>query len=270
MYRRRTRRNAARLTNMLPVNAALGLVDYYEVMGFADHRTSAEVWHRLLNCGARIAAAGGTDAMSNYASLRGPVGLNRTYVRMDGDAESPSARRDAWLAALAAGESMATNGPLVGLTVNGVRAGSTIETDAESELRVVGFLRSAVPVDHLELVYNGEVVESMKTSRDRKSADIEMTLPATASGWLLLRAWSEDSMPAVLDQYPYATTSPVYVSVDGRQPRSADDATYFLAWLDRLREAAEKHADYNSDAERDTVLSHISEARGFYESCAIQ
>ena len=262
--------NAARLTNMLPVNAALGLVDYYEVTGFADHKTSAEVWHRLLNCGARIAAAGGTDAMSNYASLRGPVGLNRTYVRMDGEAETPTERRDAWLAALAAGESMATNGPLVGLTVNGEPVGSTIEADAGSDLRVVGFLRSAVPVEHLELVYNGEVVESLKTNRDRMSADVDLRLPATASGWMLLRAWNEDSTPAVLDQYPYATTSPVYVSVDGQQSRSADDAAYFLAWLDRLREAAEKHADYNSDAERDTVLSHIAEARGFYEACAIR
>ncbi len=262
--------NAVRLTNMLPVNAALGLVDYYEVTGFADHKTSAEVWHRLLNCGARIAAAGGTDAMSNYASLRGPVGLNRTYVRMHGETESPAGRRDAWLEALAAGESMATNGPLVGLTVNGEPVGSAIEAKAGAELQVAGFLRSAVPVDHLELVYSGKVVERLKTSRDRKSADVDLKLPATASGWLLLRAWNEDSTPAVLDQYPYATTSPVYVSVDGIRPTSADDAAYFLAWLDRLREAAEKHADYNSDAERDTVLSHIAEARGFYESCAIR
>ena len=86
----------------MPVDAALGLVDYYEVLGFADHRASAAVWYRLLNCGLRIAAAGGTDAMTNYASLRGPVGLNRTYVRIADRPAGAAARRDAWLAGLRA------------------------------------------------------------------------------------------------------------------------------------------------------------------------
>ncbi|MBI2994395.1 MAG: CehA/McbA family metallohydrolase, partial [Gammaproteobacteria bacterium] len=67
----------AALANSLPVDAALGKVDYYEVVGFSDHRASAEVWHRLLNCGFRLSAAAGTDAMANFASLRGPVGVNR-------------------------------------------------------------------------------------------------------------------------------------------------------------------------------------------------
>src|SRR5690606_13288007 len=85
------------LTNALPVDAALGKIDYYEVVGFADHRASAEVWYRLLNLGFRIAAAGGTDAMANYASLRGPVGINRTYVPVGAEASDAAARRDAWI-----------------------------------------------------------------------------------------------------------------------------------------------------------------------------
>ena len=68
----------------LPVDAALGKLDYYEVVGFADPRTSAEVWYRLLNCGFRIPAGAGTDAMANYASLRGPVGMNRAYAKIAG------------------------------------------------------------------------------------------------------------------------------------------------------------------------------------------
>jgi hypothetical protein len=46
-----------RLTNALPADVALGKVDYYEVVGFADHRASAEVWHRLLNLGFRMPRA---------------------------------------------------------------------------------------------------------------------------------------------------------------------------------------------------------------------
>src|SRR5208282_3413609 len=77
------------LTNELPVDVALGKVDYMEILGFSDHRSTAQVWYRLLNLGYRIPAAGGTDAMANFASLRGPVGMNRTYVRVpDGEVKT--------------------------------------------------------------------------------------------------------------------------------------------------------------------------------------
>jgi TolB protein len=41
----------APLTAELPADVALGKVDYIEVMGFSDHKSTAEVWYKLLNCG---------------------------------------------------------------------------------------------------------------------------------------------------------------------------------------------------------------------------
>jgi TolB protein len=77
----------------LPVDVALGKVDYMEIVSFADHQATAGVWYRLLNLGFRIPAAAGTDAMADYATLRGPVGLNRVYASVaDGPLSS-----DAWL-----------------------------------------------------------------------------------------------------------------------------------------------------------------------------
>ena len=46
------------------------------------------MWYRLLECGLQIPAGAGTDAMANYASLRGPVGLNRVYVPATGHADA--------------------------------------------------------------------------------------------------------------------------------------------------------------------------------------
>jgi TolB protein len=90
-----------------------------EILGFSDHRTTAAVWYRLLNLGFRIPAAGGTDAMANFASLRGPVGMNRVYARVpEGPLSEP-----AWLDALKAGRSFATNGPLLGLELGGAKIG---------------------------------------------------------------------------------------------------------------------------------------------------
>jgi hypothetical protein len=45
----------------IPVDAALGKVDYYEAVGFSDHLASSRFWYRLLNCGFRIPAGAGTD-----------------------------------------------------------------------------------------------------------------------------------------------------------------------------------------------------------------
>src|SRR5256885_3445915 len=73
----------AKLTNELPIDVALGKVDYYEVLGFSDHKASAAIWYRLLNLGFHMPTGAGTDAMTNFASLHGPGGLNRGHVRMD-------------------------------------------------------------------------------------------------------------------------------------------------------------------------------------------
>jgi hypothetical protein len=254
------------LTNALPVDVALGNVDYYEVVGFADHRSSAAVWYRLLNCGFRVAAAGGTDAMANYASLRGPVGVNRTYVDMENEGREPAARRDDWLAALKRGHTLATNGPLLGLTVNEKGPGTVIELDAgEHELEYSGFLRSVVPVDHLELVYNGEVLRTINLGGDHTRADLSGSVRTNESGWLLLRAWNDGSHPMVFDLYPYATTTPVYVTVDGQTTRSTEDADYFIAWIERIRESAADHPDYNTDAEREAVLANLDRAERVFE-----
>src|SRR5690606_28600917 len=126
----------------------------------------------------------------------GPVGMNRTYVEMPDDLPEggPAARRDAWLSGLRNGRSLATNGPLLGLTVNGEGPGSEIVLDAgENELTYSGFLRSMVPVDHLELVYNGEVVRAFDLRGEAMSAGLEGSVHVAKSGWLLVRAWNEGS-----------------------------------------------------------------------------
>jgi hypothetical protein len=259
------------LTSALPVNAALGKADYIEVVGFADPRASAEVWYRLLNCGFRLVAAGGTDAMANYASLRGPVGVNRVYVQMAENPADPAMRRDLWLKGLKAGRTLATNGPLLGLTVNGQPPGAELEFETghdsgSQELKYSGFLRSIVPVDHLELVYNGKVVRTIDLGDELSSSNFSGTLKVKESGWLLVRAWNDGSHPDVFDLYPYATTNPVFVTLGNDGPRSTRDADYFIAWIRRIRESATTHPDYNSAEERDTVLFNLDEAIRVFEN----
>jgi len=85
-------------------------------------------------------------------------------------------------------------------------------------------VRSPVPLDHVEVVANGEVAGTVPLAADRMSARGSVTVPFETSGWLLLRAWADKPAWPVLDLYPFASTSPVYVRIGEQDPRSPDDA----------------------------------------------
>jgi TolB protein len=254
---------AQRITDELPVDVALGKLDYMEIVGFSDHRATAAVWYRLLNLGFHIPAGGGTDAMPNYAApIHGNVGFDRVYVRV------PATPLDftTWIGALADGRSFATNGPLLHFTLGGEHLGGKLKFDAAQEaVRFTARLRSIVPVDHLEVVCNGKVVQELKLDVARESADIRGTIPVKESGWCVLRASSDKAEYPVMDNYAYATTSPIYINVAGAEPRSPEDAKYFAAWIARTIEITAAYPDWNSPQEKELVLRRLNEAKQIYE-----
>jgi hypothetical protein len=236
-----------------------------EIVSFADHQATAGVWYRLLNLGFHLPAAAGTDAMADYATLRGPVGLNRVYVSVpDGPLES-----GAWLQALRQGRSFATNGPLLDFSLAGESAGATLDlARAHADPGAVRFtarLRSIVRVDHAQVVCNGEVVRELDLNPERRELTAQGTLAVPASGWCLLRAFSAQAQYPVLDNFVYATTSPIYLSAGGARPRSPEDARYFVAWIDHLIAATDAYPDWNSAAEKAGVLARLRDARAVYQ-----
>jgi TolB protein len=243
------------LTHQLPADVAHGKVDYIEIVGFADHKSTATVWYRLLNLGYRLAAGAGSDTMANYASLRGPVGINRVLLDTDGRLDD-----EALFSALKAGQGFATNGPLLGLLVDGRKPGASIAARGKVAYRVS--LRSPIPVDHLELVSNGVVVKRFDLTGDRTRFDAEGALDVPQGGWLLLRAYNDEADPKLLDLYPYATTNPVWF--EGAAPDASEDAAYFIAWLDRVIEAASARDDWNDAGEKDATLAYLREAQAMF------
>jgi hypothetical protein len=249
------------LTMELPVDVALGKVDYLEILGFSDHRSTAHVWYQLLNLGFRIPAAAGTDAMANYSSLRGPVGMNRVYARVPAGELEP----EEWMAALKAGHSFATNGPLLGFTLGGAGIGDELNFDApQPRVEFSVRLRSIVGVDHLELVCNGRVVRSFIARGGVDHGEFTGSIARSDSGWCVVRASTDAGRYPVLDTYVYATTSPIYVTVAGHKPRSPDDARYFAAWIDRMTETTSAYADWNNAPEKQRVLERLAEAKAVF------
>ena len=248
-----------RLSHAFPVDVALGKVDFFEAVGFDEsHLTTQDIWYRLLNLGFRIPAAGGTDAMANHASLHGPVGMSRTY------AASGRLEHGAWLAALQAGRTFATNGPLLEFSIDGKGLGDTITLDASGKLTARAGMNSIVAVDHLQLVGNGEVVAEIPLSEDRRRSEAAVQtveLQVEKSGWYVLRAFTESARYPILDNQVSATTSPIYVTVAGAPLRSKADAAFFLAWIDKMEEASKGHPGYNSVGEWEEIRATLEGAR---------
>jgi TolB protein len=252
------------LTHEVPVSAALGRMDYYEVLGFSEHRITAGIWHRLLDCGFRIPAGAGTDAMANFASLRGPVGLVRVFVHT-----GATFTHDRFLEGLKEGRTFATNAPLLEFTLDGKEPGDEIRRAAVGgTLRAKLSMRSIVPIDHLEIVGREGVVAAIPLQGDRTRADATVEVPVKGSGWYALQAGSERATHPVLDLYPFGTTSPIYVSVADEPVRSAEDARFFLAWVDRLIAAAREHQGWNGAEEKATVLRTLQDARQVFDGLA--
>ncbi|HXX15857.1 MAG TPA: CehA/McbA family metallohydrolase [Candidatus Eremiobacteraceae bacterium] len=254
---------AQEITDELPVDAALGKLDYVEIVGFSDHKSTATVWYKLLNLGFKLPAGGGTDATTNYAApIRGQAGFDRVYVWTP---EWP-ASAESWLNQLKQGRSFATNGPLIGFTLGGQMAGSELKFESAQEaIPFTAKLRSIVPVDHLEVVCNGKVAQDLKLDASRASAEASGTIPLKESGWCVLRAWSEKAEYPVMDNYAYATTSPVYVTIGGKRAYAKEDAEYFEAWIDRTIEVTDGYPDWNSPEEKQRVMKKLQEARAVYE-----
>jgi TolB protein len=154
---------------------------------------------------------------------------------------------------------------LLGFSLGGKELGDELSLPAgENKVKFTAWLRSFVPVDHLQVICDGDVVRDLKLTGNGETADFEDTLPISRSGWCLLRASSEKAEHPILDMYPYATTSPIYVKVAGSHPKPVEDAAYFVAWIDRMIDAAKANQDWNTEAEKAAVLEMLESAREIY------
>jgi len=247
-----------------PVNAALGNVDYFDVSCiWSDEYVGAEVWYRLLNLGFKIPASAGTDAMTDY--WRAPaIGTVRVYVKSG----TPLRYAD-WIRGLASGKTFVTNGPLLNFKVNGREAGSELQLSEsdDSLLRVEATARSIIPMETLDVIVDGKVVHSVRTS-DPLHVELDVDIPISDSGWVAVRVTGPERQELLMDTYVYAHTSPVYISKGGRPMSSPDDARYFIEWIDRSIKLIEENDRFDSPGQKVEVLSVWEQARAIYKVLA--
>jgi hypothetical protein len=214
------------------VSVIAGLVDALEIFQDPGNAYATQEWYRYLNCGYRVAVVSGTDKMGAYCTL----GWVRTYARMDPN--KPLDYED-WEAAVRAGRTFATSGPLIDLTVDGKPVGETIDMPASGgTVEARAFIESVWPVGRIEIVQNGRVVASetartFVTEGGVHKLAVTARIPVQRSGWLAARCVGPDKQPSGPMK---AHTSPVYLRVGDTRAFDGPAAEHMLAMVEGTQE----------------------------------
>jgi Tol biopolymer transport system component len=247
-----------------PVSAALGQVDYYDVMCiWSDERVSASVWYRVLNLGFRVPASAGTDAMTNY--WRHPaIGTTRVYVKAGTPLDYGN-----WIRGLTEGRSFVTNGPLLFLKVDGQEPGAELRLPGggDTSVRVEVEATSILPMETLDILVNGEVVSSTKAT-DPHRVELRASVPVKKSGWIAARVTGPERLHLLMDSYVYAHTSPIYLTKGNESPSSPADARYFLKWIDRVLVLLQESEAFDTKAQKEEVIEVWRKGREVYSVLA--
>lgn len=219
--------------NILPVeivaDAAHGMIDLLEIVCLWSNSVgTTELWYRFLNAGFPVAPSGGTDVMADFHRTMA-IGTTRVYVRPEG-----AFNWDSYFAALTAGRSFVTNGPMLELRVGDRRPGDVIAAGTRELPFTLGVF-SAVPVDSVAIVVNGKTVWSGAPPDSTGRRTYEGTIKVPAGGWVAARVLGPtiDRWPAMAE-YAFAHTAPIWIGTVG----STDAAARKAAAMELLRALA--------------------------------
>ncbi len=193
-------------------------------------------WYRYLNLGYFTAAVGGTDKMDAGTA----VGTVRTYARIP---DKTDFTYESWKAAIRAGETFVTYGPLMHFAVEGKPAGSKIAMKAGGGTVDVTWQVASVtvPMSKVDLIVNGEVRESRSVQPDQDAGHWKARIERSSWVALLVRGHYHDK-PEIIA----AHSSPVMIPVEGSEFFAAADAVTILdqiegalAYIDTIGTRAE-------------------------------
>ena len=202
----------------------LGVVDAMEMMTFnpCDGQLNPygiADWYRYLNLGYRLPVVGGSDKMAAASQLGGV----RTYTQLG----MREFTYDNWMAALRAGNTFVTVGPLAELTVEGRAPGAVVELPPGGGTVTVEWRVESVsvPITALEVIHGGVVAEEIDAGGALQASG-SASVQVTGSSWLALRVRGSYRREQPRDIA--AHTSAVQVRVGGARPFSAHDAGLIL------------------------------------------
>lgn len=229
-------------------------LDAQNIFDGGEHGSYEDSFYRYLNAGIHVPFSTGTDWFI--------YDFSRVYVPVEGEITP-----QAWLKSLRAGRSFITNGPLLEFTANEKQPGDVIDLKEPGEIEVTAKATGRIDFGSLELIQNGRVVRSQPSRAvdGHFEAALEVKLPVHDPGWIAVRTppppldKAPDRFPPVnrneFGQLLFSHSSPVYVSIAGREMFDAQIAKEFLSEIERNRREIAESGQFADDEERGRVLA---------------
>jgi len=246
-----------------PVEAALGTIDFLaEDVWLNDAAINA--YYRLLNCGFRLGWAAGTDFPCNDSR---PFGSLLTYVQVK---DQPITYRK-WIEGIKNGRTVVTtNGHVefIDLKINGVYdPGDEIKLKGKKIVEIdVSWNSVKTLTGRIEVVCNGKVIGKLEgMARPGEPVHMKTRLKVSESSWICARRMDETGHQS--------HTAPVYITVKNLPVRaSAEDARYFVKWIDNILVNIAPGGAWNKYFTRDldAVQKRYIKARDIYKKIATE
>lgn len=200
---------------------ALEMTSWGNLYGGIDPYSLSD-WYRYLNCGHFVPAVAGTDKMSATTA----VGTVRTYARIEQDKPFDYG---AWMAAVRAGHTFVTYGPLLEFTVEGRPPGAWIRLNrtggtVQVEWRVASV---TVPMSRVDLIISGAVHDSRRIHPKEDQGYWSVKIDKSSWLALLVRGHYRDK-PEIIA----AHSSPVMVPITNSPFFAAADAVTILEQIE--------------------------------------
>ena len=171
-----------------------------------------------MNIGQRTVATSGTDMFTDFQ--RTPAaGTARLY------AEAPGGRGDidSILSQVRAGRTFLTTGPALLFSIGTDTRPGDVTSPGEQPWALT--LISSEPVDVVEIVVNGEVVEQLDGIRGGETKVYKGTVSLPANGWVAARAHGGAGEWPSMAVAQFAHSSPVWIgAVGSKDPQAASRA----------------------------------------------
>jgi hypothetical protein len=187
-----------------------------------------------------------------------PPGSDRTFAHLTG----PLTHQN-WIDAIKRGRTFFSTGPLLFLQVDGREPGEEIAlpANAPAAMRVKADVTSIAPVDTLEILVNGEIVQTVRAT-DPKHVVFDGTVDVPLGGWIAARTTGPKSK-YLGDDYAFAQTSAVYVVRGGKRFVKPADVQFLADTIDAIWTRVER-SRWRSDAERAAFRAAIEKAKAYY------
>ena len=171
------------------------------------HPHARAIWFALLNRGYRIAGTAFSDEHF------------RTYTQVPGDLTA-----DRLIRAIASGQNMITNGPLISLSVFAAGPGDQLPAGRKRRATIHAWAaaKSDAYLTRIELIRNARVIQSWDLKKHPQKYRISTTLEDTVNCWYLARCYGADTSrvaltnPIYFETKNFAPPQPVQAIVQGK------------------------------------------------------